>query len=134
MADLTHAGLYDLLQEYFGIGTFDELHGEPWYKARMTEIGKLKRLMTSRYVDISTMAQAAEYAHARHLPITAAWELIDVIPEARQAARVAAQRPLSDRLQAAAAEAVAAGEHDWALRLSAATSVEALDAWEAHRG
>lgn len=135
MTELTHAGLYDLLHTYFGIGSHDEVIAErretvPWYKHRMTEIGKLKRLMNSRHVDISTMIQAAEYAHDRRLPITAAWQVIEVIPDARRAAREAAQRPLSERITEAVNEALAAGEQDWALRLTSAWSLDALSAWE----
>jgi len=131
----THAQLYDLLQTYFGIGDFDDLHEDvPYYKARMNEIGKLKRYLTSRRIDVATMVQAAEYAHTHHVPIIATWQLEEVIPTARQAARGPQGRPLSERLQEAAQEAVAAGETDWAIRLSASTSVDALAAWEAHRG
>ena len=135
----THAQLYDLLQTYFGIGGHDEVlserhTGEPWYKARMTEVGKLKRLLKSRHVDVATMALAAEYAHARRLPITAAWQLVDLIPDARREARQASERPLSERLESAVSEAIAAGEQEWAMRLAAASSAEALEAWEAHRG
>jgi hypothetical protein len=129
------AKLYDTLQAYFGIGSYDEhCEREPWYKARMNEVGKLKRLLKARHVTVETMAQAAEYAHARHIPITETWQLIDLIPDARRAAREAAQRPLSARLQEAAAAAVDAGEMEWAMRLSASTSQETLDAWEAHHG
>jgi len=136
MSELTHAGLYDLLQTYFGIGSYDEVLGEaePWYKARMNEIGKLKRLMNSRHVSVETMVEAAEYAHARHLPITATWQLVEVIPDARKAAREAARRLVSERLSEAVSEALAAGEDAWAARLATSTSIEALQGWEAHRG
>lgn len=139
MSELTHAGLYDLLHDYFGIGGHDDVlaernGGEPWYRHRMTEIGKLKRLMTSRHVDIPTMQAAAEYAHARRLPITAAWQVVEAIPDARRAARDAEQRPLSQRIETAVAEALAAGEDEWALRLTTAWSVDALNAWEARDG
>jgi hypothetical protein len=135
----THAALYDLLHDYFGIGGHDDVLAErnddvPWYKARMNEIGKLKRLMTSRHVTLETMVQVATYAHDQHLPITATWQLIEAIPDARRAAQADARRPLSDRLSEAVSEALAAGEDLWASRLAKSTSVDALHAWEAHRG
>jgi len=130
MADgMTHAQLYDLLQEWFGVGTYDELvEREPWYKARMTEIGKLKRQMTSRHVTVETVLDAARFAHERHRPITATWQIIELIPEARRAARENRASPVTERLQNAVQEAVSAGESDWAYRLVRSGSVEALDA------
>lgn len=137
--ELTHAGLYDLLHIYFGIGDYDDLvserlGSEPWYRCRMTEIGKLKRLMKSRHVDIADMVQAAEYAHSRHLCITASWQVCELVGEARRAAREAERLPLSQRLQDAASQALAVGEDAWAARLAGASSVDALNAWEASRG
>lgn len=135
MSEMTHAGLYDLLQTYFGIGDYVDDEREPWYKARMNEIGKLKRFMNSRHVDVATMAQAAEYAHDRHLPVTATWQLVELVPEARRAAREALrERSLSERLQDAVSQAVAAGETEWAQRLAGASSQEVLEAWEDSRG
>lgn len=132
---LTHAQLYDLLAEYFGLGDWDEMTSKvPYYKARMTEIGKLKRMMNSRHVDVPTIVQAAEYCHANHVPVIGLWNIIDVIPEARRQARDASRVTLSDRLQAAAQEAMAMGEPTWSYRLAGASSVEALEAWEAHHG
>lgn len=131
-SEMTEAQLYDLLQSYFGIGGYDELdEREPYFKARATEIGKLKRLMKSRNVTVDTMREAAEYAHARHLPITATWEIVEAIPDARRAAREARERPLAVRLQDAVQEATAAGETAWAQRLLLSSSQDVLDAWEA---
>ena len=43
------AELYDLLQEMFGIGTYDEVAGsEAWFRARMVEVMKLKGLCRRR--------------------------------------------------------------------------------------
>lgn len=132
----THAALHDLLATYFGIGDYDEVAGKevPYYKSRMNEIGKLKRLMNSRHVDIASMVAAAEYAHTHHIPVPGAWKVVDLIPEARKAARESSRVSLSDRLRMASQEALAHGEPTWAMRLAGASSEEALKAWEAHRG
>ena len=112
--------LYDLLQELFGIGDFDDGQGL-WYQSRGVEIGKLKRMLTSRHCTVEEVAEAARYAHGRHIPITQAWQVFQLVPEALRARRLSRAEEEHLALRDARSEAVRAALdlHDttWADRL-----------------
>lgn len=117
----THAALFDFLRQTFGIGDYDEMFGQPWHEARIREIGKLKTQMRRRRIDVEDAHQAAIYARDHRLPITEAWQIFDLVDRVRlerakalRAARFERQR---DGLDAALAEAHAAGDHTWVARL-----------------
>lgn len=111
---MTTAELYDELQEMFGIGDWSQAAKIPWFRARMNEIGKLKRTLRSRHVREDDVYLAAVYAREQQIAITATWELFELIPDAKKHAR----QPKTDMgLQAAIQDAIAAGDDDWAVRL-----------------
>lgn len=60
----TDGDLYDLLQELFGLGSWDPDSDVPWWKARQHEVTKIKRSRTARNVDLEDLALAARYAKA----------------------------------------------------------------------
>ena len=76
--------LYDLLQEMFGLGDWDELTTSrtPWWKARLLEVGKLKRQMAKQKVTIDQLTRAAWYARRWSIPVRGVWTLVDLIPDA----------------------------------------------------
>lgn len=134
--ELKPAALYDELQRRFGIGSWDEGTSRiPYFKARMTEIGKLKRMLTSRRTKPEDVMLAAEYASAQRIPIRETWELFALIPDAKRARRQqAAPTDTAVALQAAVAEATEAGATDWAYRLYNAdprSGQALLKEWEA---
>lgn len=118
----TPAQLYDLLQELFGVGTYDDIASrQPWFRARMTEIARLKAMLRKRRVTVEDVAIAAWFAHDRGIPIPATWRLFGLIAEAKRSARErdrqAAAMEREDRRTAAVVEAFNADEHTWAARL-----------------
>ncbi len=134
----TEAALYDLLQMRFGIGEWGPDSKDPWFRARMLEIGKLKRLMKSRRVTIEDLAIATWYAEQDGRPISATWQLAKLVPEARREfTRVQRVVPdLRQQLDAAAADAWNHGDDGWASRLFTADlgSAEAvLSQYREHR-
>jgi hypothetical protein len=112
--------LYDLLQEMFGIGDFDDGDGL-WYRSRGVEIGKLTRMMKSRHCTTDEVATAARYAYERHIPITHSWQLFKLVPEALRAGRLTRAEEEALSLRDARSEAIqeALDLHDttWAERL-----------------
>jgi len=133
----TPAELHDLLHEMFGIGNYDDLAStDPWFRARMTEISKLRAMLKRRHCTVEEVAVAAHYARDAGKPIHAAWQVFLLVPDALKAQRAArAQRTLDDlhaAIHDAAAEAYALGEHEWADRLMRAansTAASVLDEW-----
>lgn len=136
MSELTPAALYDRLHEWFGIGSWDEATSkEPFYRARMNEIGKLKRMLTSRKVKPEAVLEAAEYARRHDVPISEFWQLFDLIAKARREARTGVH-DVRAQLNAAAAEAQVAGETTWAHRLynsDVHAGAQVLAEWEGRR-
>lgn len=134
------AELYDLLQEMFGIGTYDEVAGsEAWFRARMVEVMKLKGLCRRRRASVKQVAIAAWYAKANRLPIRHSVRLYALIPEAMRAYSaelLASEREAREReLNQAIVTAMRTGRQDWADRLLRASSGrdvrKVLDEWEA---
>jgi hypothetical protein len=114
----TEAALYDLLQQRFGIGSWDEATAKvPFYRARMTEISKLKAMMKRRRVRIEEIVLAADYASARQIPIRETWQIFELVPDALKDQRMNGRADIEERLQKAAEEAMALGRQDWAVRL-----------------
>lgn len=138
--------LYDLLAELFGIGDYDDLASDlPYYRFRMLEASKLTRMLKKRGCKLEDVVLAAEYAKTRGKTITAAWQVFQLVPEARSAWRreqLAAMNARSDRgdlLDAAFAEAQDLRQHDWAQRLFVVdprdhtAADQALEAWTHHK-
>jgi len=120
---MTPGQLYDELHALFGIGDYDDLvdGATPWHKVRMTEIAKLKGMLKRRHCTVEEVHIAAQYAYSEGKPITAAWQVFLLVPEAlkakRETARALAQGRAAQELLDAVAEAVEAGDMDWAERL-----------------
>ena len=133
----TPAELHDLLHEMFGIGNYDDLTStDPWFRARMTEISKLRAMLKRRRCSVEEVTIAAQYARETGKPIHAAWQVFILVPDALKAQRnERAQRTLENLLveiHAAAAEAHELGEPEWAdrlMRVSHANAVSVLDEW-----
>ena len=61
----TAAALYDVLQRWWGAGTWDEeCSVEPWWQHRMKEIGKVKGYCSRCKVDVRDMALAVRFMRA----------------------------------------------------------------------
>ena len=115
---MTESELYDRLQGMFGIGDWDEATSiVPWWKFRGIEIAKLKSMMKRRGASVAQVMTAAEYAIANGKPIRATYQLFELIPEAMREKRRREAAPDTTDFDAAIAEAVEAGEHEWADRL-----------------
>lgn len=133
----TPAELHDLLQTMFGIGTYDDIASPmPWFRARMTEIAKLKAMLRKRRTTIAEVAVAAWYAHDKGLPVPGAWRLFELIPEAKRAARETDRTDREsgrlNRRNNAVIEAMEANEQAWADRLISASDRDidaVLDQW-----
>ena len=137
------AQLFDFLHERFGIGEYDDVaHADvPWWKARNTDIAKLKAMMRKRRVTEKQVAIAGWYATAQSRPIRYYAELFKLIPEAmreyRTAERLTLRKNARSGLEDAVADALARGESQWAERLLRADPSQAtalLGEWEAFRG
>lgn len=140
MIPRNESALYDLMQERFGIGVWDEADPKvPYWKARGTEVAKLKAQMRRRKLTIEDLTIAVDYAYAEARPITGVWQLCDLVGVAKKARRDAdrdAQREsLVEEKNEAAAQAYARGDEGWAARLYAADTESApvvLEQWRAH--
>jgi len=136
-APTTPAELHDLLHEMFGIGNYDDLAStDPWFRARITEISKLRGMLKRRHCTVEEVAIAAEYARETGKPIHAAWQVFILVPDALMAQREERRQRTLDALrhdvEAAASEAYELGEHEWADRLMRAsenTAATVVDQW-----
>lgn len=130
----TPAELYDLLREYFGIGDWDDSKPKmPYFRARMTEISKLKAMLKRRRCTVAEVAIAAEYARREYKPIHAAWQVFVLVPEALSAQRALDRQSQPDLLAEAISEAVEAGEMAWAdrlMRVGPHDAADVLNAWK----
>ena len=127
---MTDAELWDYLQERFGFGDWDEATSPiPWWQFRGREIGKLKAMMRKRRATDTHLVAAADFAVEHKRPIYALYQLFALIPEAmawRRQQRLAEQKAQqADAIAIAFAEAVAAGEPEWAERFMRASATEA---------
>lgn len=130
MSPESPAQLYDLLQELFGVGSYDAVANPepPYYASRMTEIAKIKAMLKRRRVTVGDVAAAAYWAHEQGRPIAATWQVFAAIPEAKRARaeanRQEAKFVQEDRRTAVVREAFDANEHMWAARLINASDRE----------
>lgn len=114
----SEAALYDLIRERFGVGDYDDSGDVPWFKARNMEISKLRAQMKRRRVSIEDMVIAVWYADREKRPITAVWQLCQLVRDARKAYREFTTGPgLREQLNEAAAHAHEHGLDQWAERL-----------------
>lgn len=118
--------VYDALQEHFGIGSWTEESGIPFWKYRATEVSKITAMMKKRNVSFAELHTAFEFAQQHGRPITESWHLFALVVEAARWRREQAKAPTDVRaaLDAAAAEAHASGEDGWAQSLLAADAGE----------
>lgn len=119
----TPAELFDLLQQLFGFGDYDEqVNPEPpWFKVRMTEIGKLKRFMKSRNLSARTLGITAWYCHDHQIRVDSfgylARHVREALVEHRKQADQAKREEAADRLQEALERSTLIGRPDWTERL-----------------
>jgi hypothetical protein len=91
-------GLYDYLQQTFGLGSYDEgMTDKQWWQARATEVSKIKASRRKHGVTVDTLYETAQYCAAEKIPIHNVVMLYRHIPGATRWAR---QRTLSSRLEA----------------------------------
>lgn len=122
--------VWDYLQPRFGFGDWDEATSEiPWFQFRVHGIGQLKGMLRKRRVKPHELIVAAEYAMAHHKPVTELWQLFSLVGEAnawrRKQDALERKAQLSIGLEDAMAEAMDAGEQEWAERLMRASASEA---------
>jgi hypothetical protein len=132
----TPGELYDMLRWMFGLGSWDEFTAEePWFKARGTEIGKLKRAMTARKVTISEAVLAARYCHRHRTPVLWTTEIFKHLADARREAAEFARGDIGREIEAAIGRErslARSSSDDWVSRLTRAQGDyrrEVLDAW-----
>lgn len=138
---MTPAELYDELHSMFGFGDYDDSNSDPpWYASRMREIAKLRQMLHSRRCTVLEVREAAAYAREVGKPIRAAWQLFVLVPEAkkyyREVGRQEINAHLQQRLDEAAAYALAHGLQEWGERLARTPlshAQEVLDQWEQRR-
>lgn len=95
------AALYDLCQSMFGLGSWDEGSGVPWWKARALEISKIKASRTKRNVSVQTLWDTALWCADHHVKIQYVTDLYNHVPAAQKAAR---ERALADASKASRLE------------------------------
>lgn len=124
----TPAEVYDQLQQYFGVGTYDEATAtEPWYRARAIEIAKIKALMKRRQITPEQFGKTIWYARREGLSIHSAADVLKTYSTAiRQwnisVAQAARERALSQR-DDVIAEALEAGDDEFVQRLLRADEI-----------
>lgn len=133
----TPAAMWDELHRMFGLGSYDDIAAsEPWYRERIIEIAKLKRLLSSRRATLREVWIAAQYARRENRPVHSTWHVFALIPEAMRdhfrAATDAKRGDAAEELNTAINEALEAGDNSWAQRLMRAQDPESvLAAWKA---
>jgi len=134
--------LYDLLQARFGLGSWDEASGEPWYKARGKEIAKIRASRTKHGVSTDDLMLAADYCASQGIHITNIVALYRHIPSAikwgRERALAAEMSVLRRDLdEAIAYEHSLSDGSDWLERLlrvqGSANVEEVLKEWRSAR-
>jgi hypothetical protein len=138
--ELTSGELYDLLREMFGIGDYDPVATtRPWHRVRAIEVGKLNRMLKARHCTPDEVYLAARYAQQRRTPITATWQVFELVPEALKAHRLEREATrltaLHEQVWQATRDALAAGETEWADRLTRTPDTHAeqvLQEWRNH--
>lgn len=126
--------LYEFMRTHFGTGDYDDTSTTPYWRYAQREAGKIKSISKRRQLSIETLYEVALYALSENIPIGTVYDLLEIYPASRVAARRAAKGDPREALLAAAAQAQAAGRPEWATRLYAAEpSVAAvvLAEWEA---
>jgi len=130
--------LFDLLCRDFGVGDWDEATSDvPYWKWRVTEVAKVKRVRVARKVTIENLFLAAEYAKVTGRDVRdATWlypYILDAIKWDKE--RAAAGGELETQMATAVDEAMSAGDMEWVGRLTRANGparAEVLAAWQ-HR-
>lgn len=81
----SYAELWDFLVLKFGLGDWDE--SIPYYKYRMNEIAKLKRVMAKRGTTVQQLVLCARYCEQHRVPIKHMFKLFDYYQPARREQR-----------------------------------------------
>jgi hypothetical protein len=81
------AALYDLCQSLFGLGSWDEGSGVPWWKARNLEISKIKASRTKRGTSVETLWSTALWCADHHVKIQYVTDLYGHVSAALKWAR-----------------------------------------------
>jgi hypothetical protein len=137
LIEWTDAQLWDVLQERFGFGDWDETTSDiPYWKFRANGIGQLKAMKRKRKVSTRDLVVAADYAVIHHRPVIALWQLFGLVPEAnkwrRQQDEAVKTHLLAREIEEAIEEALDADEPEWAERLLRASRADAqtvLNEW-----
>lgn len=132
LPDLPHTfgEVHDLLQEMFGVGTYDDVARPepPFYRTRMNEISRIKAFARKRRVTPEQLGIAAWFAHQTGVHIRQSIRLFPLIPEATRAWKRAiaeeSRRQAQVVIDQLIEEALAAGEGEWAERFIRATPAE----------
>lgn len=94
---MNDAEVFDLCRRLLGVGNWDEdLDREPWHKARMREISKIKAMRTKRRMSPEDIALVVKYCASQRIPISKAYDLLEYWPQAVR------WRTANERLQAGA--------------------------------
>ena len=80
----TDTDLFDLLQQLFGIGEFEEDGSLQWWQYRQREVSKIKRSRVSRGVSLADLATAAHYCKAHGIDVrNVVWLYQHILPALR---------------------------------------------------
>lgn len=138
----TFPEVHDLLQEMFGIGSYDAIARSepPYFKTRMNEIARIKAVAKKRRATPQQLGMAAWHARQTGVHVRQALRLFPLIPAAQRAWREAeadeAAAALRAELDDAIADAIEAGLESWAERLARAAHAEVpalLETWRSVR-
>lgn len=97
--------LYDLLQSWFGFGTWDE-SDIAWWEARNVEIAKLKKLITSRRTSVQQLHTTAKWCRDNNVALRGPAGLFLHMGEALKADANARSQAKADEVNAGIAEAI----------------------------
>lgn len=138
----TESQLFDYLNEAFGVGNYDDVaESKPWFKVRMNEIGKLKKMLRARRVAVREMFLAAEYCRSHEIPVKASQELFGHIGPAmlewRRNLAIVRNRDAATSVQQVIEEAYGVGQVTFAeqlMRADPAMQKRLVDEWRTTYG
>jgi len=112
------AALYDFLQASFGLGSWDEGSGVPWWKARALEITKIKASRKKRNVSVEELWLTANWCANHRVKVAYVTDLYQHVSSAKkwERERTLATREVSARREldeAIAWEQALAGDSNW---------------------
>lgn len=127
---LTDAQLVDYLQRRFGVGAGGDQ--EPYFRARIVQIGMVKRLRAARGLTIEELVVAAEFCHHQRRPVRSVAELAPWVVDAKRWARTRVVGAVAVGADPEVAEAMAVAAPAWRDRFARAVDqVGVLAEWRA---